>query len=236
MSQVTYEGRKFSPRTGEELNYQQMIPRDYSPTGTELYPLVLFLHGAGERGSDNTKQLVHGLKEFAKDENRAKYPCFVVAPQCPDGKKWVEVDWSADTHKQPEESAALTLTRELIASMTKNLRVDPQRIYVTGLSMGGYGTWDMITRTPNTFAAAAPICGGGDETLAGRVTNVPIWAFHGDKDTAVKVERTRRMIAAIEKEGGKPKYTEYAGVGHDSWTRTYADPEFMAWLFTQKHP
>ena len=149
MSEELYEPRVFMNDAGRSLNYRLMIPKDYSPSGTEKYPLVLFLHGAGERGNDNAKQLVHGTKDFAKDENRAKYPCFVIAPQCPEGKKWVEVDWSANTHKQPEESVSLVLTRELMASLQKEFRIDEKRLYVTGLSMGGYGTWDMITRTPN---------------------------------------------------------------------------------------
>lgn len=238
LGQDHYEGRVFAPRPGEQLKYRLMLPKDYaSATGPEKYPLVLFLHGAGERGDDNSRQLVHGCKDFASDENRTKYPCIVVVPQCPSGKRWVEVDWAAESHRQPEEeSPSLKLTRELISQLQQQLRVDSRRIYVTGLSMGGYGTWDLVTRTPDLFAAAAPICGGADETLADRVTKLPIWAFHGDKDSVVKVERTRRMIAAIEKAGGMPKYTEYPGVNHDSWTRTYADPKFMEWLFAQKRP
>lgn len=231
-----YEARVYKNDKGETLNYRLLIPKDYSPTGTQEYPLVLFLHGAGERGDDNQRQLVHGTKEFAKEENRQKYPCFVIAPQCPSGKKWAEVDWSADKHKQPEESISLVLTREALKGLQKEFRIDAKRLYVTGLSMGGYGTWDMITRTPDVFAAAIPICGGGDETVADKVTKLPIWAFHGDKDTAVKPERSRRMIAAIEAAGGKPKYTEYPDVGHDSWSQTYANPEVIEWLFAQKRP
>ena len=235
-SQELYEARTYTDDAGRTLKYRLLIPKDYSPTGAENYPLVLFLHGAGERGDDNRKQLVHGTKEFEKEFNRQKYPCFVVAPQCPDGKKWVEVDWSADTHRQPDESVSLVLTRELLAKLQKDYRVDSKRLYVTGLSMGGYGTWDMVTRTPEVFAAAIPICGGADESVADRVTKLPVWVFHGDKDTAVKPERSRRIIAAIEKAGGKPKYTEYPGVGHDSWSRTYADPLVIEWLFAQKRP
>ena len=236
LSQDFFEERVFSPRAGEQLKYRLMLPKDYSPTGTEEYPLVLFLHGAGERGDDNLKQLVHGMKDFSKEENRQKYPCFVIAPQCPEGKRWVEVDWTLDAHTQPAESTPLALTRELIELLRNRLKVDSKRIYVTGLSMGGFGTWDLVTRTPDLFAAAAPICGGADEALAGRVTKLPIWAFHGDKDSVVKVERSRRMIDAIQKAGGMPKYTEYPEVNHDSWTRTYADPKFMEWLFAQKRP
>ena len=229
-----YEARVYKNEKGETLNYRLMVPKDYSPSGTEKYPLVLFLHGAGERGNDNTKQLVHGTKDFATDTNREKFPCFVIAPQCPDGKKWSEVDWSADTHKQPEESISLKLTRELMASLEKEFRIDTKRLYVTGLSMGGYGTWDLVSRTPDLFAAAIPVCGGGDETQAERLTKLPIWVFHGDKDTAVKPERSRRMVEAIKKAGGSPKYTEYPNVGHDSWSKTYSNPDVIAWLFAQR--
>jgi len=237
MSQEFYEARVHQNDKGEKLNYRLMTPAGYSTNDTTNYPLVLFLHGAGERGDDNLKTLVHATGDFAKAENRAKYPCFVLVPQCPNEKKWVEVDWAIDHHEIPaEESISLKLTRDVIAALQKEFRIDEQRRYVTGLSMGGYGTWDMIARTPKFFAAAAPVCGGADEATADRVTQLPIWAFHGDKDTAVKPERSRRMIAAIEKAGGKPKYTEYPGVGHDSWKPTYADPKFMEWLFAQKRP
>jgi predicted peptidase len=232
-----YEARVYKNDKGETLNYRLMIPKGYSPSGTERYPLVLFLHGAGERGNDNAKQLVHGTKEFATDANREKFPCFVIAPQCPGGKKWTEVDWSADTHKQPEEeSISLKLTRDVMTSLEKEFRIDTKRLYVTGLSMGGYGTWDMISRTPDVFAAAIPICGGADETQAARLTKLPIWTFHGDKDGVVKPQRSRRMIEAIKKAGGDPKYTEYPGVDHDSWSRTYANPDVIAWLFAQSKP
>jgi predicted peptidase len=234
LSQEQYEGRVFAPKEGQQLKYRLLMPKDYSPEGTQTYPLVLFLHGAGERGDDNMKQLIHGTKEFVKEENRQKYPCFVVVPQCPNDKRWVEVDWTLDSHQQPEESISLELTRELLANLQKMFRIDSKRLYVTGLSMGGFGTWDLVTRTPDVFAAAVPICAGADESLASRLTKLPIWAFHGEKDTVVKVERSRRMVDAIKKAGGSPRYTEYPGVGHNSWAQAYADPEFMTWLFAQK--
>ena len=223
-SQEPYEPRVYKNDRGETLNYRLMLPKNYAATGREKYPLVLFLHGAGERGDENIKQLVHASKDFASDANRAKYPCFVVFPQCPDGKRWVEVDWTLDSHVQPEESISLKLTRELLTALQKEFRIDDNRLYATGLSMGGFGVWDMVTRTPDLFAAAAPVCAGADEATADRVTKLPIWAFHGDKDTVVKVERSRRMIAAIEKAGGKPLYTEYPGVGHDSWAKPMPTP------------
>src|SRR5262249_5923284 len=146
---------------GKELPYRLMKPEGYD--ASKKYPLVIFLHGAGERGTDNEKQLVHGVPQFASKENREKYPCFLIAPQCPDKQSWVNVDWSAEPHtipKEPAESAKLVLN--LIQSLQKEYSVDPKRIYITGLSMGGYGTWDLLARKPELFAAAVPICGGGD--------------------------------------------------------------------------
>jgi predicted peptidase len=204
---------------GGEMPYRLMKPEGYDPK--KSYPLVVFLHGAGERGKNNENQLVHGVRDFAKAEHRKKYPCFLIAPQCPAGSFW--------TKKEPER-----LVLELIPALRKEFSIDARRIYITGLSMGGYGTWDLLARRPELFAAAVPICGGGNPKMAERFAKVPIWAFHGDKDGAVPVASSREMIAAIEKAGGKPKYTEYKGVGHDSWTQTYRDEKMFAWLFEQK--
>ena len=222
----------FQTESGEKLPYRLLEPR--SPcSGT--YPLVVFLHGAGERGDDNVKPLIHGVKTFATDEYRKKFPCFVIAPQCPTGKRWVEVDWSKDSHTMPEKpSDPMRLTLALIESLKSEFPIDPNRVYITGLSMGGYGSWDAIQRHPELFAAAAPVCGGGDPAGAERMVDIPVWAFHGDKDTAVKPHRSRDMIAAIEKAGGKPKYTEYPGVGHNSWVKAYSTPELYEWMFAQK--
>ncbi|MBS0264324.1 MAG: prolyl oligopeptidase family serine peptidase [Planctomycetes bacterium] len=228
-----FEPRVFKNAGGETLPYRLLKPRAYDEK--QRYPLVLFFHGAGERGTDNTRQLVHGMNDFARDENREKYPCFVVAPQCPEGKRWVEVDWAADKHEfQPTPSVTLKLVEELLAALEQEFRIDPARLYVTGLSMGGYATWDVVTRHPKKFAAAAPICGGGDEQQAAKLVDTPIWAFHGSQDTVVKPARSRNMIEAIKQAQGKPVYTEYAGVGHDSWGRAYQDPQLLAWMFAQQ--
>lgn len=230
-----YEARVFENATGEKLNYRLMLPNGYDAKGTAKYPLVLFLHGAGERGADNKKTLIHATGDFAKAENREKYPAFVLVPQCPDGKRWVEVDWTLDSHTQlPEDSATIKLVLELIASLQKEYRIDQQRQYVTGLSMGGYGAWDLITRHPEMWAAAVPVCGGGDEAVAAKSVKVPVWAFHGDQDTVVKPHRSRKMIEALKKAGGEPRYTEYPGVGHNSWAPAYSDPKMIEWMFAQK--
>lgn len=227
------EARVFDDKMEHKLPYRLLKPKDYDPK--KSYPLVVFLHGAGERGSDNANQMKHGVPQFASEANRTAYPCFLIAPQCPTGKQWVGVDWSAAAHsmpKDPASSAALTLG--LIAELQKEFPIDSKRIYLTGLSMGGYGTWDLIARRPELFAAAVPVCGGGDEKTAATIAKLPIWAFHGDKDGAVPVARSRNMIAAIEKAGGAAKYTEYAGVGHDSWNKAYSDAKMFEWLFSQK--
>jgi predicted peptidase len=210
----------------ESLPYRLLKPESYDPK--QKYPLVVFLHGAGERGSDNQKQLVHGVAEFAKEENRKKYPCFLIAPQCPSGPWWVGAKKGPKDNKEP---AALVL--ELIPELEKEFSIDKQRIYLTGLSMGGYGTWALLARKPELFAAGVPICGGGDVKQAEVLAKIPLWVFHGDKDNAVNVEQSRKMVEAIKKAGGSPKYTEYPGVGHDSWTQTYKNPEMLKWLFSR---
>jgi predicted peptidase len=228
-----YEPRVYEDGQGGKLLYRLLKPMDYKPQ--EKYPLVLFLHGAGERGDDNKKQLIHGMGDFASDAIMEKYPCFVVAPQCPSGQQWVNVPWSDDSHTMPKEpSESLRLALTLVDSLQKEFSIDAGRLYVTGLSMGGFGTWDAIQRRPDLFAAAVPICGGGDTTQAKAIAQVPVWAFHGDKDTAVKTQRSRDMIAALKAAGGSPKYTEFPGVGHNSWSATYADPKMYEWLFEQR--
>jgi predicted peptidase len=232
-----YESHVFKSADGQTLPYRLMKPANYQADASVKYPLVLFLHGAGERGTDNVKTLVHGMREFAKDEVRAAHPCFVLVPQCPDGKRGVEVEWTLESHEQlPEDSAAIKLVLELMASVQKEYRIDEKRLYATGLSMGGFGVWDLVTRYPDKFAAAAPVCAGGDEKVASKSAKLPIWTFHGDKDTVVKPSRSRNMVAVIEKAGGKPIYTEYPEVGHNSWDKAYAEPKLMDWLFAQRRP
>ncbi|MBI2479506.1 MAG: dienelactone hydrolase family protein [Planctomycetia bacterium] len=227
-----FETRVFNSEHGS-LPYRLLRPKDYD--AGQSYPLVIFYHGAGERGDDNAKQLVHGMNDFASDDVMAKYPCFVVAPQCPDGDQWVDALWSADAHTMPDKpTEPLRLSLELITSLQSEFSIDANRLYVTGLSMGGFGVWDAIQRYPKRFAAAVPICGGGDPAYAKQLAHIPVWAFHGADDGAVKPIRSRDMIAAMKAAGGSPKYTEYPGVGHNSWAATYANREMYAWLFAQK--
>ena len=142
--------------------------------------------------------------------------------------------WGADAHTMPENpSASINLTIGLLQELRSTLSVDTTRIYVTGLSMGGFGTWDIVQRMPNTFAAAMPVCGGADTGMANIIKDIPIWIFHGGSDNVVKTKRSRDMAAALEAVGGKVKYTEYKGVGHGSWGRAYTDKEALKWLLGQ---
>lgn len=228
-----FEGRTFQAADKQLLAYRIMKPLDYDPK--QKYPIVLFLHGAGERGHDNVSQLNNFVKMFAEPNVRGQYRCFVLAPQCFWNRKWVEVPWGAAAHRQPEKpSGPLDMTFQLMAALEKEFSIDPARRYVIGLSMGGYGAWDAICREPARFAAAVPICGGGDESKAAAIAKVPVWAFHGGVDGTVKTARSRNMIAAMQKAGGTPKYTEYAGVGHDAWTPASKEPQLLPWLFAQK--
>jgi predicted peptidase len=216
-------------RSSDTLLYRFLQPENRD--NSKKYPLVIFLHGAGERGNDNEAQLFHGSGLFT--ENSKEYPCFALFPQCPKDKKWVEVDWSADSHQMPSESSDLLKSlMELTEQLKNTYAIDNDRIYIMGLSMGGFGTWELISRFPDKFAAAVPICGGGDENMASGMVDVPIWAFHGDRDRIVKTIRTRNMINAIKSSGGNAKYTEYKDTGHLCWSKAFAETELLSWLFS----
>lgn len=226
----TYSGGEYKQ---EPFHYRLLKPATIKPG--EEYSVILFLHGAGERGTDNRLQLLYLPEQMAKAENREKFPCFLIAPQCRADKKWSEVDWTLEKSNLPEKpSDQLLAAMGMLDDVLKEYPADPQRVYLTGLSMGGYGCWDAAMRWPERFAALAPVCGGGDETLADRLASLPVWAAHGDADNVVPVARSRNMIAAIKKAGGHPIYTELKGVGHNSWTPAYADPNgLVPWLFEQ---
>jgi predicted peptidase len=229
-----FEARTFAD--GDyKLNYRLLKPKTVN--GSQEYPLVLFLHGAGERGEDNEKQLVHGMNDFASDEVMAKHSAFILAPQCPTGEQWGGINRLAKSPTPPDQLApALAAALKAVDALRKEFPIDDHRIYITGLSMGGYGTWDALAKRPELFAAAAPICGGGKPEAVSKFKDVPIWAFHGADDKTVPVEQSREMIEALKAAGAKPKYTEYPGVGHNSWAQTYADPAFYEWLFAQRKP
>ena len=200
----------------ETLQYLLYLPKEYEPGAEKDWPLLLFLHGAGERGDDLDLVTVHGPpKRIAKEPEFAeKCPFIVVSPQCLKDHYW--------------SPAQLQL---LLDEIIERYQVDEKRIYVTGISMGGFGTWMLTADKPERFAAVAPICGGFDPEQAKKFVNVPVWTFHGDADGAVPVKLTQNMVKAIEDVGGKKvKMTIYPGVNHDSWTQTYINQELYDWF------
>lgn len=189
------------------------LPKGYN--GEKHFPLIIFLHGSGERGTDIKKVGVHGIPKIAKKTEGFEF--IGVSPQCLKAEKarWLTEDLDI-----------------LLEHVLKTYKVDQKRIYLTGLSMGGYGTWAWAAERADVFAAAVPICGGGNPEDAAKYGKLPIWVFHGDKDKAVKIEKSQAMTDAIKKAGGNIKFTVYPGVGHDSWTQTYENPELYKWLLS----
>jgi predicted peptidase len=232
-----YERRTVIVKRGNDavsFGWRLLRPATIEPGRS--YPVVLFLHGAGERGDDNVRQLKYLPTWMTEPANRDTYPCFVIAPQCRGDSRWVDVAWAA-RESSAQAASPTTDMAAAIAALDEVLAGEPadqKRIYLTGLSMGGFGTWDLAARMPERFAAILPICGGYDERTAPRLVSLPTWVAHGDADAVVPVERSRSMVAALKAAGGDPTYVEMPGVGHDSWTPTYRDPAALAWLFGQR--
>jgi predicted peptidase len=200
-----------------QMRYLLFLPKGYGGDEQKRWPLMLFLHGAGERGTNLELVKKHGPPKIV--EQQPDFPFIVVSPQCPTGRWW---------DNDLEDLSAL------LDEVQTKYRVDLDRVYLTGLSMGGFGSWSLATREPDRFAAIVPICGGGQPLLAGRLKNVPVWAFHGAKDPVVPVDATKEMVRALEKSGGNVKMTVYPEAGHDSWTEAYNNPELYKWLLEQK--
>ncbi len=225
----------FKSPSGGELKYRKLSPRTVG--NSRPLPLIVFLHGSGERGDDNVAQLKHGLDYLASREGMQKFPATIIAPQCPKDMKWstIPAKNSGKGKFDPKPTEPMRLTLELINSIQITDNIDMDRVYVTGLSMGGFGTFDMIARRPSTFAAAVPLCGGGDTNLdvVNRFKKTPMWIIHGDSDKVVEVEHSRSMVAALKEVGGSPRYSELAGFKHNIWDAAYADKELYKWLFNQ---
>ena len=208
----TQTPQKLDVQVPVKMNYLLYLPDEYD--SIESWPLVLFLHGAGERGNDLELVKKHGPPKLAAEGK--KFPFIIVSPQCAEDLSWEPIELTA-----------------LLDQIIKTYNVDEDRIYVTGLSMGGFGTWRLAAYTPERFAAIAPICGGGEPFWAKRYANLPTWVFHGALDTAVPLRRSEEMVAAMKKPGSEPKFTIYPEAKHDSWTETYDNPELYEWLLSQ---
>lgn len=222
----------------DTLLYRILYPKNFSESNQ--YPIILFLHGAGERGNDNKKQLIHGSKLFANEKNRDSFPAITIFPQCPAESYWSQVD--VDRSNSPlklnfkyEEGPTkpMELVIDLMEEMVAKPFIKKEQIYVMGLSMGGMGTFELIYRKPEMFAAAIPICGGGDIfSVSNYAQKVPVWVFHGAKDKVVDPQLSVDMVSAILKQGGFPKFTLYDFAHHNSWDPAFAEPELLTWLFS----
>ena len=230
---VVFEKRTYT-EDGASLPYRIYIPKNYDCG--ERYPMLVFLHGAGERGTDNEKQMIHGLQDMFNDPASPIYDSIVIAPQCPEDSQWVLTPWANGNYSIADtpESRQLELVCRIMDDVKDYCNVDEDRVYVTGLSMGGFGTWDLLARHGARFAAGMPVCGGGDQAYAKLLKRIPIRTFHGSEDDAVPVKGTRMMYASIKNEGGENiDYTEFDGCGHGIWGMVYSDRENIDWLYSQ---
>lgn len=210
---------EFTNEDGTKSPYDLFIPHGYD--GSKPVPVILFLHGSGESKGGKIMPVQQGIGNHIKGKREKAFPAIVIFPQSE------KRTWAADS----ADSQRAMLILEEVQSKYKT---DPDRVYLSGLSMGGYGTWGLAAKYPDKWAAIVPICGGGTPADAEKFAKLPCWAFHGDEDKAVPVSRSRDMIEALKKAGGKPKYTEYPGVAHNSWDPAYGTDELYEWLFAQK--
>jgi predicted peptidase len=232
-----FEKRTFITSNGDTLPYRILFPEGYDKS--KKYPLVLFLHGGGEKGRDNEKQLLHGVKVFLDPENRKKYPCIVIAPQCMPNDSWssAKVDRTVepalrDFNYTYPITKSLAAVEQLTKSIIEKEVVQKKQVYVTGLSMGGMGTYEIVGRNPGLFAAAAAICGGGEpDSYSKKQAKTRFWIFHGTDDNTVQVKYSREMVNRLKALKAEVRYTEYPGVGHNSWDKAYAEPDLLPWMF-----
>ena len=225
----------------DTMPYRILLPKNFD--ASRKYPLILFLHGAGERGNDNELQLVHGASFFLRDSIREKYPAIIVFPQCPKNSFWSNVNFAFDSVSKkrifnfPVEgnpTSAMRMLLGLVSNLQKKYSLDKHRMYVGGLSMGGMGTFELVRRKPKLFAAAFPICGGGNPASAKKLIRPDWWIFHGLKDDVVDPEYSRIMREALKNQGAKVKITLYPDANHNSWDAAFAEKDLMSWLFSSR--
>ena len=230
-----FRKEQYTAEDGYTMPYRLYIPDNYDCG--EKYPLLLFLHGAGERGDDNNAQIGVGLPCIFSWEESPAHNAIIVAPQCPLEKQWVNVPWvnSSFDRTAVEESRELQAVQAILKEVMGFCNIDKDRLYVTGLSMGGYGSFDLLARHGSLFAAGATVCGGCDPTTdAKNLSRIPLWMFHGSEDKVVPPVGSRLMYAQIRNLGGENvRYTEYSGMGHGIWNNAYSDREMVNWLFAQ---
>jgi predicted peptidase len=225
----------------DTLPYRILFPENFDPT--QKYPLVIILHGSGERGNNNEAQLKYGTDIFLNPTLRQKFPAIVVFPQCPNDSFWSNVQFGTDsvTHKRKflfqtvntEPTKAMKLLMGLTQQLLDKPYTDKKKVYVGGLSMGGMGTFELIGRKTKWFAAAISICGGDNTLNAPKYAKkVPMWIFHGAKDDVVPADHSYAMVEALRQAGADPRFTIYPNDGHNSWDHAFAEPDLLPWLFS----
>ena len=231
----TYQAATYLQKE-ESLPYRLLLPEDYDIK--KKYPLLVFLHGAGERGNDNELQLTHGSDQFLTPAFRKQYPAIIVFPQCPKDAYWAtilsrEVPLKFSYSKRPKKNPTLDLVEGMLKEVLSNYAIDQSRIYVGGLSMGAMGTFELVYRNPKLFAAAFAICGGANPKIARKIRR-PMWRIdHGEADSVVPFTLSKQMVAALKKKKALVSFNRYPGVNHNSWDKVFADPSFLPWLFSQ---
>jgi predicted peptidase len=231
--------KEFLVDGADTLKYRILYPENFD--ATKKYPVVFFLHGSGERGNDNEKQLSNGAKMFLADNFRQKYPAIIIFPQCAEESYWANVEIEAINTKRffnfikggsPTKSMSLLL--QLTDKMSKESFTDAGKIYVGGLSMGGMGTFEILRRRPKTFAAAFAICGGDNVANVKKYKHIPLWIFHGGMDDVVNPQLSYAIYKELQALGKEPKYTVYPKANHNSWDSTFSEPGLMDWLFSKE--
>lgn len=231
--------KKWLVQGSDSLPYRLLLPAQYDED--KEYPVILFLHGAGERGSDNEKQLVHGAKLFVREDVRRDYPAIVIFPQCPENSYWSNVQIERDSAGKRSfnfqaggaPTTPMVLVQALLRQVLKEYPVEKDQVYVMGLSMGGMGTFEIVSRNPKLFAAAVPICGGANPAVAKKLRKVEWWVFHGAKDDVVPPEHSQQMVDALKKRRADVRFTLYPEANHNSWDSAFAEKDLLPWLFAQ---
>jgi predicted peptidase len=229
-----YKKLIWKSQNNDTLNYRFREPKNLKKKCK--YPILFFMHGAGGRGSNNNDQLLdaEGFRAFSNQNIFSKHSSYILAPQVPIDKKWVDVEWNTLKHDMPKISKTMDMAFKLLDEVIDTNQIDINRVYVLGVSMGGFGVWDALQRRPYFFAAAVPICGGGDVSKSKLISHVPIWAWHGDKDDTIHVDRSRNMYQTIKKYAGNIKYSEIKDRGHDVWIDVWNSKDLWSWLYRQR--
>jgi predicted peptidase len=226
---LIFRKKTFADKQGNKMPYRLFVPANYD--ASQKYPLILWLHGAAGRGSDNLKQISGGNENgthiWTTPANQAQLPAFVLAPQCPEDHFWSEPEMN-------EISPQLQMALDILASVQMEFSIDLDRIYLAGQSMGGLGVWSLLQAQPDRWAAALVLCAFDNFTNVKGIARVPVWVFQGDADMSVPVDLVRQMMKDLKKSGGQPRYSEYHKVGHDVWLKAFAEPDLVSWLAAQK--